>query len=538
MERITEQKNYMTLLKKTLADDITTLSATEMATRIASGALSASEVVEAHLQRIKNLNPQINALVVPLFEQARAEAAVADAVSDRQKQLRPLHGVPITIKESFDVAGTPTTMGMSERMGHRATTESLLVQRLRQAGAIILGKTNVFQLLILNEADNPVYNRTNNPWNRDRSSGGSSGGEAAIIAAGGSALGLGSDIGGSIRMPAHACGIHGLKPTSGRLTMHGHGGIYLGQEAILAQPGPMARSVNDLALAMKILAAPGQEAKDPSIAPVPLRDPAAVSVPKLRVAFYTDNGVIGSSPALRRAVTEAATALAQMGAEVEEWTPPDIPKAWELYMSLLCADGMAWAVAELGKSQRDWRIDMMIKSSAVPKRISRTIARLLDWGGQHQLAKSARCIGSLSASEYWQLICDRNWYRAQFMAAMDAGRFDVILCPPQALPALTHGSSYDLVNAVSYTALYNLLGMPAGVVTATRVRPEAESDRKKSSFDLVERKARSVEMGSAGLPVGVQVVARHWREDVALAVMEALEQHFQKQPDYPIFSSL
>lgn len=523
----------MTLLKSTLADDITTLSATEIAKQIASGAISASEVVEAHLCRIETINPRINAIIIPLFEQARAEAAAADAARDRQEKLGPLHGVPITIKESFDFPGTPTTLGISQRIGHKATTEGLLVQRLRQAGAIILGKTNVFQLLILNEADNPVYDRTNNPWNLDRSSGGSSGGEAAIIAAGGSALGLGSDIGGSIRMPAHACGIHGLKPTSGRLTMQGHAGIYDGQEAILTQPGPMARSVNDLTLAMKILAASGQEAIDPSIAPVPLGDPAAVVLGKLRVAFYTDNGVIQSSPALRRSVTEAAKALAQLGAEVEAWTPPDIPKAWELYLSLLCADGMAWAIDQLGKSRRDWRINMLIQGSAVPRSVTQAIARLLDWTGQRQLAKSARSLGRLSAKEYWQLICDRNLYRAQFMAAMDAGRFDVILCPPQALPALTHGSSYDLVNAVSYTALYNLLGMPAGVVAATRVQPGEESDRKTADRDLVERKAHSVEIGSSGLPVGVQVVARHWREDVVLAVMGALEQHFQKQPNYP-----
>ena len=508
------------------------MSATEMAREIGRGALAAREAVEAHIGRIVSVNPRLNAVVVPLFDAARAAAAAADAARREGTPLGPLHGVPITIKESFDVAGAPTTIGLSERAGHRATADGPLVARLRSAGAIILGKTNIPQLVMLNEADNPVYGRTNNPWNLARAPGGSSGGCGAIIAAGGSPLGLGSDIGGSVRLPAHVCGIHALKPTSGRLTMIGHARIFAGQEAILAQPGPLARRVADLNLALGVLAAPGQEAFDPSIAPVGLGDLASVALENLRVAMYTDNGVLRAAPAVRRAVREAAAALRERGVAVEEWTPPDAAEAWNIYQRLLFADGMAGARRVLGKSRRDWRINRIVRTLALPRSLMRVAAWEMALIGQRHLAESARRVGRLSADGYWRAVDERTSYRARFIRELDVRGFDALICPPDALPALTHGSSFYLSDALSYAALYNLLGMPAGVVAATRVRDGEETDRV-TGRDFVERAARRVEMGSAGLPVGVQVVARHWREDVALALMAALEQHFMSQPDYP-----
>jgi len=185
------------------------LSALEIARQIAEGLLSSQEVVEAHIRRIEAVNPRLNAVVVPFFDQARAEASRADHMRRQGTLLGPLHGVPITLKEQFMVAGTPSTVGL---MSHKSTLmerEGPLVKRLRQAGVIVLGKTNASQLLLSLSAscENPVYGRTNNPWDETRSPGGSSGGEAAIIAAGGSPLGLGGDNGGSIRIPAHFCGL-------------------------------------------------------------------------------------------------------------------------------------------------------------------------------------------------------------------------------------------------------------------------------------------------------------------------------------------
>jgi fatty acid amide hydrolase len=505
----------------------------ELARRIGAGALSAREALEAYIRRIEAVNARLNALVVKRFEEARAEA---DAIDERRAQgelLGPLGGVPITIKESFDVEGTPTTMGLSARAGHRAASDAPLVARLRAAGAVVLGKTNVPQLVLLNETDNPLYGRTNNPWNTERATGGSSGGCASLLSAGGSALSLGSDIGGSIRFPSHACGVSGLKPTSGRLTMLGHAEIFDGQEAILAQPGPLARSVRDLRAAMRVLAAPGQEKFDAGIAPValaPLEDESPVA--HLRIATYTDNRIMRPSPAVRRAVEEAARALSGRGAEVEEWTPPAACEAWDIYQGLLFADGMRWARRKLRGSRRDWRINIIARSLALPRLLHRLGGWEMSLLGQTHLADSMRRLGRRSVADYWQLVERRNEYRSRFIKSLDAGRFDAVICPPDALPALTHGASIYLSDALSYGSLYNLLGMPAGVVAATRVRAGEESDRT-AGRDLVERGARKVERGSAGLPVGVQVVARHWREDVVLDVMGALEEHFRTRGDYP-----
>ncbi|MGH2486977.1 MAG: amidase, partial [Ktedonobacterales bacterium] len=186
------------------------LSATALAARITAGYLSAVEAVEAFIARIEQVNPAINAVVVKRYDEARAEAQAADARRAAGEPLGPLHGVPVTIKESLDLAGTPSTFGMPSRAHMLADADDVYVARLRAAGAIVLGKTNVAQALLYNESDNPVYGRTNNPWNVGRTPGGSSGGQAAIVAAGGAPLGLGTDLAGSIRTPSTYCGVVGM----------------------------------------------------------------------------------------------------------------------------------------------------------------------------------------------------------------------------------------------------------------------------------------------------------------------------------------
>ena len=511
-----------------------TLGARGIARRIASGDLSAREVVEEHVRRIEEVNPRLNAVVVPLFERALGEADDADAARSRGEPLGPLHGVPITIKEQFLVAGTPATMGLPSRASHRAASDGPLVARLRRAGAIVLGKTNVSQLLIYHESDNPLYGRTDNPWSLDRTPGGSSGGEAAIIAAGGSPLGLGSDYGGSIRVPAHFSGLHGLRPTAGRLTgLDTPGGIFpAGQEAIIPQPGPMARTVEDLVLAMEVLTAPDRSAADPRVPPVPWPDPKGVTLDGLRVAVYADDGFFRPTPAVGRAVREASAALRTLGAEVEEWTPPGVADAVRVFIGIASADGGITFRRALGRDKRDRRIAGLLRAAGLPSRARPPAAGLLERAGQRHTARVVRSMGRRSAAGYWRLVEERAGLRARFVEGLDAGRFDAVVCPPHALPALKHGASEFLLSAAGYSLLYNVLGMPAGTVAATRVRSEEESDRAPSR-DLSERAARKTEEGSAGLPVGVQVAARHWREDIVLALMAALEEHFRAQPDYP-----
>jgi fatty acid amide hydrolase len=502
--------------------DPTVLSAVELARAIAGGAITARAVVEAHIARIEAVNPSLNAVVQTRFDAARTEADEADR-SQRHDRLRgPLHGVPITIKEQFAVGGMSSTLGVAP--AERDDRDGPLVARLRAAGAIVLGKTNVPQLLLYNETDNPVYGRTNNPHDAARSPGGSSGGEAAIIAARGSPLGLGSDIGGSLRTPSHACGIAALKPTSNRLTNEDAraSGFGFGQTAIVSQPGPLARTVADLTLALRVLAAPGQDRVDPQIAPVAWREPGAIDVAMLRVAYYEDDGFFPAAAAVRRAVRVAVDALRACGAQVEPFAPPDVAGAMRMFLGILSADGAAGAKRRLGTHRRDTRVAGLLKiagMSAAMRPIAESISRSF---GQRRLAQQIASIRPIGVDDYWSLVDAQAAYRRDFIAALDRGGFDAIVCPPHALPALTHGSAYYLTTAASYSMLYNLLGMPAGVVPVTRVRDD-EQNPPRAGRDIVERTAREVVRGSAGLPLGVQVVARHWREDVALAVMGAIE---------------
>src|SRR5262249_30161602 len=269
--------------------DITTMGAVAIAHGIRAGDFSAREAAEAYIRQIERVNPRLNAVVYPRFHEALAEADAADMARARHEPLGPLHGVPITIKDQFMVAGTPTTWGLPSEKTHIRGEDGPLVRRLRQAGAIVLGKTNVPQMLGYHESQNPLYGRTNNPWNLQRTPGGSSGGEASIIAAHGSPLGLGADIGGSLRIPAHFCGIHCLKPTANRLT-NLDSPVELfpsGQETVVAQPGPLARRVEDLSLTMAVLAAPGQAAFDPVVPPVAWQEDMVPSLAGLRIAMYT-----------------------------------------------------------------------------------------------------------------------------------------------------------------------------------------------------------------------------------------------------------
>lgn len=516
----------------TKQEALTSLSATGLAALIARGDISSVEAVEAHIERIERVNPALNAVVVKRYEAARTEAREADERRARGQALGPLHGVPITIKETLDLVDTPSTFGLPSRASIFARQDDLYVARMRKAGAIILGKTNVAQLLYYIESDNPLYGRTNNPWNLERSSGGSSGGQAAIIAAGGSPLGLGTDLGGSIRVPATFCGIAGFKPTAGRTPDAGRYSEPFGERAIVSQVGVLARQVADVALGIEII----NGGRNPDVEPpMPLGDPATVDVSRLHVAYYTDDGTFKAAPAVRRAVLEAADTLRNCGAQVTAWSPPDVHHAVDLFFSIMGADGGRGLIQTLGKNKRDPRVSTLLFMGQRSRPTLAVLGWLFRLLGQEGLANSIRNFGYRDTWHYWQLVEAQMEYQRRFLEALDhdeGGPFDLILCPACALPAFTHGASRDLILAGGYTALYNVLGYPTGIVPVTRVRSDEEVGRSPSR-DRVEQTARKVEFGSAGLPVGVQVVARPWREHVALAAMRAIEETVRARSDYP-----
>ncbi|QDU28746.1 Glutamyl-tRNA(Gln) amidotransferase subunit A [Anatilimnocola aggregata] len=498
-------------------------SAAEIARRIAAKSISAQDVCQAFVTRCQAVNPQLNAFTWQRFEQALSEATSIDERLARGETLGPLAGVPITVKDCFYFAGSTASIGLSTLQHEVSTETGPLVQRLQRAGAIVLGKTNVPQLMAMHECDNPVYGRTNNPWNLARTCGGSSGGEAAIIAARGSALGLANDLGGSIRLPAHFCGIAGLMPTARRLPNAGTQSNFRGFEGMRSSVGPLGRQVADLDLAMRVLADYSDDQALPEIVPWPWRDYRAVDIGKLRIGLWLDDGYLSPSPALQRATRAAADSLANAGATIEELHFPRGEEILDLYIGLIEADGCADLRRIAASSQLDWRISRMLTVGGLSRVSRAAVVGTLKMLGQGYLSRLIQAARPRSADEYWQLVRQRDALRQEFRSLLENKQLDTVISPPHALPAPQHTKAIDLMSAASYAFLPNLLGWPAGVTPVTSVAA-TEQNARKLSRDRVLQQAMAVDAESAGLPVGVQVIAPAWREDVVLAVMNALEQ--------------
>ncbi|PYY12808.1 MAG: amidase, partial [Acidobacteria bacterium] len=276
------------------------LPASRMAELVACRQVSPVELVEAHLERIGRLNPKLNAFIELRTDLARAEARSAEKAVQAGDALGRLHGIPVSIKSSIAVAGLKFECGSRTRAGLVAKKDAVLVQRLRRAGAIVLGNTNVPEMLMAYHTENPLYGRTNSPWDAHRTPGGSSGGEAAAVAAGLCAAGIGSDGGGSIRVPAHFSGICGLKPTPGRIPITGHWPESAGPFALLGVVGPMARSVEDLDLLFRVLA--GYDAGDPMAAPIPLHEISDAESKHLTIGYFEEHATAPVTAETRAAV--------------------------------------------------------------------------------------------------------------------------------------------------------------------------------------------------------------------------------------------
>jgi amidase len=454
---------------------ITLSSAGELAAAIRSKKLSSKEIVEAHLERIALVNPKLNAIVQLTAETARKDAAAADAAVARGEIGGPLHGVPMTIKDTLETAGVICTGGTKGRANYVPQADATAVARLRAAGAIFLGKTNVPELAGAIESDNLIYGRTNNPYDLTRTPGGSSGGEAAIVAACGSPLGLGTDAGGSIRIPAHFCGLAALKPTSGRVPRTGQFPQPMGARAPVFHVSLISRKVEDLALALPIIAGP--DFRDNSIVGMPLLDPKAVSIAGLKVAYFDDDGVAAPTREIVAAVRDSAKAFADAGVKVEERRTPDAEKAATVYYDMSRGDGGAGTRAFLKSIGSD--------------PISPLFEKALTYSVAPAMASTTE---ALAAFVRWDL------FRNSMLRFME--NYDAVLSPVAPYPALPHGTSFDDANrkGFGYSQMYNLTGWPSATV---RIGTSPE-----------------------GLPLNVQVAARPWREDVALALAAHLEKSF------------
>ena len=521
------------------------LGALQLAERMAAGELSSEAVVEAHLARAVEVNGALNALVAPLFAEARAAARAADAARAGGGVLGALHGVPVRIKESIDVAGTPDDGGAAGRAARLAAAGSPLVARLQGGGrASCWGRRTCRSSCSTTRRTTRSTGGRTTPGTAARAPGGSSGGEAAMLAAGASALGLGSDIGGSIRVPPHCCGIQGLKPTPRRVTRAGDGGRVADAGrggGPLAARAAGARGWPTWGWRMRVLAAPGRRALD---------DPADPPVPLARPRGGGGGGAAGGllrgrrllRPPRRRCAAPCArrpTPSRARGAWVERFAPPDVPGRHRALLGLLGADAGRGARARLAAaaSRPTAASPALLRIARLPAplapRRSRRCWRARGSGGWSEMLRGVRAV---RAAGYWRRVAAaRRLPRALSSPRWTRQRLDAVLCPPARPPrrsatAPPTGSPPP----ASYAFLFNLLGMPAGTVAATRVRAGEESDRD-AGRDRVERAARAPRRPAApacpsacrwpratGARTSARRHGRRWRRD------------FQDSDEYPV----
>ena len=457
-----------------------------MATMVRERRISPVDLVDAHFRQIARHNPKINAFVVLLEEEARKAAQQAEAAVTRGETPGLLHGVPVTAKDSFDLAGLPTLCGSKFRLGHRAAEDATAVARLRAAGAIILGKTNCPEFLSNYETDNYIIGRTNNPWDLERTSGGSSGGESAAISAFCSAGGIGSDGGGSVRIPAHFCGIAGLKITPGRVSAAGHYPVISHPGGLLGVAGPMARTAKDVRLLFAALS--GYDSQDPFSAPVPLRAP---QVANMRIGVMEQFYDVPVEASTRDTVRKAAGALGGIGFQVEPFKPRGIeraPNLWWFFFGQLPAP--------------------------LTKQMIQGREQDAHWTGTEFLATALEQPAP-TANDLLSNLAARDRMRAALLRQMET--VPLILAPVCGVPAFRHrerhwntdGKPIGLFEAMMPVTPWNLLGMPAMTVPFG--------------------------MSAEGLPIGVQLIGRPYEEEQILEVAVRLEEARGPFPGPPEF---
>ncbi|HEX8741589.1 MAG TPA: amidase [Thermoleophilaceae bacterium] len=477
----------------------TRASALELAAAIRAGEASAREVVEAHVELLERVNPRINAVVGERFDAARAEADAADeriAAAALGDELPPLLGVPCTIKESFSLPGFSQCSGVAARRDHVCERAAPAVQRLLDAGAIPLGVTNTSELTLWVETDNRVYGRTSNPYDQSRTAGGSSGGEGAAIGAGASPFGLGTDLGGSIRLPAFFNGVFGHKPSRGLVPLTGHYPIPGEDSGRLSYAGPLARRAEDLMPLLRLLAGPDGE--DPQVPrEVELGDPAEVSLDGLRVVV-SKSGTLGpTGPELANARQRAAGALAAAGATVEHVSMKSMRRALEMYLATLSSEAgtLRQLLEEAGAEVPTLRGALRRASPhTVPTRIT--------------LMVEARASLIMPERRVRKLLAARDAFTRELEDTIGDG---VLLHPPAPRVAPKHGGTVGRVWWIHPVLVFNLTGLPVTQVP--------------------------LGLDGAGLPLGVQVAARLGADHRTIAVAQELERVFGGWTPPPLSAS-
>ncbi|OCT82705.1 hypothetical protein XELAEV_18025235mg [Xenopus laevis] len=508
-------------------EGILSLSLPQLSSKLKDGTLSPEMVLHSYMRKALDVTSELNCVTDYLPE---CETQLAHLRGLKTKGL--LYGVPISLKDNFNYKGHDSTLGLLNQLNHPASEDSVIVKVLKAQGALPFLKTNIPQSMLNYDCCNPIYGRTLNPLNHKKTPGGSSGGEGSLIAAGGSILGFGSDIGGSIRFPSAFCGICGLKPTDNRLSKLGVKKSAGGQKSVAAMIGPLAKDVDSLVLCMRALLCEEMFQLDPTIPPLPFSEEIYSSNRPLCIGYYETDDATMATPSMKRAVCETKELLEKAGHRLVPFTPPSVEKSmFELVLKGILADGGSTFLDNFKGDRVDPTLKTQVTSYGLPSWLKSFVSFIVK-PVFPRLSKLLQNIkGISSVKDLWKHHLEVEAYRQEFIAQWKKLELDAVLCPILS-PALTIGYPGKLSTAVSYTILYNLLDFPVGVVPVTTVTKEDEEGLKayeghhKDYWDKLLKEALS---DSIGLPVSVQCVALPWQEEQCLRLMKEVETLTQRK---------
>ncbi|KAJ7497727.1 amidase [Mycena latifolia] len=538
------EKERQSSVPSTSGSVFTRSTAQEIVKNIERKVWTASQVLEAFIAQSLVAHAATNCITEVLFDYGRKRAKELDAEFEKTKVLTgPLHGVPISVKDQYDIEGYDTTIGFSACANKPAQFTADFVQSMLNAGAVPFVKTNVPQTMYAYECSNPVWGRTSNPYNAAYSSGGSSGGEACMLSLDASVIGLGSDIGGSLRIPASYCGVYSLKPGFGRISDYGAKGkinlrteSFPGFDGVKSVCGPMARCMDDLELACQV--AFGASGTFGDFPPVPFRD---VTLPKkMRFGYYTSgpDGIIKGSPACIRMVKTTINALENAGHECIELDQHLTPEIMDIYLALTAADGYKNLLRGVGSDPLEASLSVLTFGPKVPQLVRNIVAGGIGtFVGDKIMSGIVRGSGMRTVEEYHVACLRRNEIKKKFYREFwEKHNLDGIITYVHASPQILHDGSKMLSMMSASTLTYNLVDSPCGVVPVTYVKAETDaltdewkngpghgSSMCESELYSKGKKPLYDPVAMEGMPMGVQIVGKLWEDEKVLAMMRVVD---------------
>ncbi|XP_036611348.1 vitamin D3 hydroxylase-associated protein-like [Trichosurus vulpecula] len=502
---------------------VLSLSLRQLAHQLRQGSLSPESVLCIYMEKALKVHYELNCLTDYLED---CEAQLQELKKQPKEKRGLLYGVPVSLKDPYDYKGHDSTCGMAYFLGKPAEEDATIVKVLKSQGAVPFVKTNIPQTLLSIECSNPIFGETLHPQNPKKTPGGSTGGEGALLASGGSIIGFGTDTGGSIRIPSSFCGIYGIKPTGFRLSYNGINSAIKGKKSVITMAGPLAQDVDSLVLVFRLLVSEYMFQLDPTVPPMPFREEVYSSTQPLRIGYVETDGFTQPSPSMVRAVREVSKKLQAAGHQIIPFSiiRPEYMMI-KLYMGGLYADGGETLLEKLRGDIIDPTMSSMISILRLPDFIKWLVSWVLRPVDTWTAKNFAALRGVGTPKNLWEQHVAVEEYQKEIMSNWRAQNLDVLLYPALG-PAFDRGTTSKALDAASYMALFNSLNFPVGVVPVGTVT--AQDEEELASYhgyygDSRDKNFKKAIAGSLGLPIAVQCVALPWREELCLRFMKEVE---------------